>query len=41
MHAAQAPFDVAVVGFDAVVRIASGSMATAYDGVALRSAILE
>ena len=28
MHAPQAPFDVAVVGFDAIVRVASGSMPT-------------
>jgi hypothetical protein len=28
MHAPQAPFDVAVVGFDAIVRVASRSMPT-------------
>jgi len=28
MHAPQAPFDVAVVGFDAIIRVASGSMPT-------------
>ena len=29
MHASQASFDVAVVGFDAIVRVASGLMSTA------------